>query len=91
MPEYVDNSGGEDGDGENGVVTSVNTASNEGIGVDFCAGFFDEEAESELDEDGGNENDDSDRCVIGGFGSDDFFDGFDEGSEASIEDNSGND
>lgn len=91
MPDYVDNGGGEDRDGEETVIKSIGAACDEGVGVDFLACVFDEEAEGEFDDDAGDEDDDGDGAVFGDFWVDKFFDGFDKGGDASVENYGGDD
>ena len=89
LPNHVDDSRGEDGNGEDGVVSGVDATGDKGIRMDFFAGVFDEEAEGEFDEDGDDEDDDGDSVVSGGFGVNNFGDRFDEGTDAGVEDDGG--
>ncbi len=88
-PDHVDDSGGEDGNREEAVIKGVDAARDEGVGVNFLAGVFDEETEGEFDDDAGDEDDDGDSAVFGSFGVDELLDGFDEGGDAGVEDDGG--
>lgn len=89
VPDYVDDGGGEDGDGKKAVIKGVDAACDKGVGVDFLAGVFDEETEGEFDDDAGDEDDDSDSAVFWCFWVNEFFDGFGEGGDAGVEDDGG--
>ena len=89
MPDYVDDGGGEDGDGKKTVIEGVDAACDEGVGVDLATGGFDEETKCEFDDDTGDEDDDGDGAVFGSFGVDEFLDGFGEGGDAGVEDDGG--
>lgn len=91
VPNHVNDGGGEDGDGKEAVVESIGAASDEGIGVDFFADFFDVEAEDEFDGDTSDEDDEGGGGVVGGFGGDEFFDRLNEGSDTGVEDDGGDD
>ncbi len=90
-PDHVDDGGGEDGNRKKPVIEGVSTTCNEGIGVDFLAGGFDEETEGEFDDDAGDEDDDGDGAIFGDFGIDELFDGLNEGGDAGVEDDGRND
>lgn len=89
VPDHVDDSGGEDGDGKKTVIEGVDAACDEGVGVDFLAGVFDEETKGEFDDDAGDEDDDGDGAVFGSFGVNEFLDGLDEGGDTGVEDDGG--
>lgn len=90
MPNHVNDGGGEDGDRKKAIIKGVDAACDEGIGVNFLAGVFDEKTEGKFDNDAGDEDDDSDGTIFGSFGVDEFFDGLSEGGDAGVEDDGGN-